>query len=231
MVSSASSFTVKSKQLRQSLGNIGFLTIFGGSLIVLAVSVFLIFLWAGKGSDGGAQITGLWRWIMLHNWGTRAVTLSTLLLRASTSAQAAVCTSLVAALILERHHVRVSQLTQFSTTRSVNNGLRQLIQEILCSRSTSLVLRMETGLLILLALASLGIQFSSTILLPDFSIVSLPQAPERIRQNVALSSQIDSIALANTLSMKFNMPDASHAIFGELEVPGNYGAEPNEQGV
>ncbi|KAI1077663.1 hypothetical protein F5B20DRAFT_572133 [Whalleya microplaca] len=197
----------------QSLGVTGSLTIFGGSFVILAVSAFLIFLWAGEGPTGGGQAPGLWRLIMLNDWGTRAITLSSLMLRATTSAQAAVCTSLVAALILERR------------TRSVNNGPLQLIQEIMSSKSWRLVVRPESSLLIFLALANLGIQFSSTILLPDLDIASLAQTSERIRHDVALSSQVDVGALSNVISWM----DPNSAIFGEVEV--STSAEPDEHGV
>lgn len=166
---------------------------------------------------------------MLNDWGTRAVTLSSLLLRATASAQAVVCTSLVSALILEKRHVRISQLAHFSITRSVNNGPRQLIKNIFCSRSWALAARPESVLLVLLAFASLGIQFASTILLPSFSTASLAQASERTRHNIALSSRVDGDALSNAMSMSMGMSSSSRAAFGELEVSGS--PEPNEYGV
>ncbi|KAI1343239.1 hypothetical protein F5Y15DRAFT_427694 [Xylariaceae sp. FL0016] len=216
--------------VRQSLGRTGIAIIFGGSLGVLVVMAFLVFLWAGGGPSGGNHASGLWRTIMLRGWATQAMTLSTLVLRTITSAQAAVCTSLVAALVLERHQVRLSQLAQFSVNRSVNDGPRGLVLEILASRSARLIFCPETVLLATLYVATLGIEFSSTILVPDFATASLAQNSERQLRNVALSAHVNPDDLAYALEMNSVMPvEALRSTFGEVDLP--HHPEPNEYGV
>ena len=127
--------------------------------MILIIVGFLILLWAGEGPLGGQQAPNLWRRIMLSDGATRSITLSALILRVVTAAQAAVCTSLTAALLLERNQVRLSQLAQFSVTRGVNAGPRRILQEILVSGSSQLRLRYETLLLFTIAVLTIGIQF------------------------------------------------------------------------
>ncbi|KAL7628611.1 hypothetical protein AAE478_000126 [Parahypoxylon ruwenzoriense] len=214
--------------IRQSLGLYGCFIIFGGSVLTLIDVAFLIFLWAGEGPAGGQEATAFWRLIMLRDGATRAVTLSSLVLRSVIAAQATVCTSLVAALLVERRQVRVSQVAQMSITRSVNSGPQQLIQEIICSRSVSMIFSLEAILLMILGLGSLGIQFTSTILLPDFNSTILVQDSETIRHNVALSP-ITENNVSDIFSTSWPTLQGSNALFGELDSQNM--AEPNERGV
>ncbi|ETS76097.1 hypothetical protein PFICI_11484 [Pestalotiopsis fici W106-1] len=161
--------------LKESLGVVGLLSIFGGSLGALGVLGFLIFLWFGYGTEPeGKTATDLWRILALHNWMTQTITLCSLALRVLVSTQSIVCTSLVAALILEKRSVRKPDAAFFSVFRGVNDGPRKLVQLMLSHRPTAVLLYPEFWLLSLLSLIALSLQFSSTILLSDlhdFTIV------------------------------------------------------------
>ncbi|KAI0552901.1 hypothetical protein F4679DRAFT_532818 [Xylaria curta] len=212
----------------QSLGKSGCCLVFGGSLLSLALLSFLIFLWAAKGPDDGQYAPWVWQMIMLNNWATRAVTLSSLLLRSTTAAQATVCTSFVAAIWIERRSIRLSQAAHVSIARSVNGGPHELVRELLSSRSWRLAINLESILLLILALTTVGIQFSSTILLADFSNATLTGLPETITRNVGLSEAQKPILqqLAGSQWVLFQGPNAP---FGEAEA--DMATESNKPGI
>jgi hypothetical protein len=156
--------------LKECLGFSGCLSLFGGGIGVLAVLGFLTFLWFGYGSGiEGRNATRTWRLIVLNDWMTRTITLMALVLRVIISAQSTVCTSMVAALILEKRFARKSNVAHLSVIRGINGGPRQLIQLILSSKSSALVLYLEFWLIVLLYIMTLGLQFSSTILVSDLN--------------------------------------------------------------
>ncbi|KAI0544547.1 hypothetical protein F4679DRAFT_564547 [Xylaria curta] len=154
--------------LIQSLGITGCISIFGGQIVLAGVIVFLSFLWFGHGSaPEGAKATEIWRAIATRGWMVQAITLSALVLRFVVSVQAAVCTSMIAAIVLERRRVRRSHAAWFSIMRSLNDGPRQLIQMMLSSRTVRILYEAEFWLILLVALTGLGLQFTSTILIAD----------------------------------------------------------------
>ncbi|ORY55510.1 uncharacterized protein BCR38DRAFT_491135 [Pseudomassariella vexata] len=77
-------------------------------------------LWSGAGpTPGGESATSLWRMIMLKGWIVKAVTVSTLILRATTFAQTGICAGLIAALLLERRGVPLVKVAEYSRLRSM----------------------------------------------------------------------------------------------------------------
>ncbi|KAI0457421.1 hypothetical protein F5B21DRAFT_464414 [Xylaria acuta] len=91
----------------------------------------------------------------------------TVLVGVTVSVQAAVCTSMIAAIVLERRRVRRSHAAWFSIMRSLDDGPRQLIQMMLSSRTVQILYEVEFWLILLAALTGLGLQFTSTILTGD----------------------------------------------------------------
>ncbi|KAK5625700.1 hypothetical protein RRF57_001416 [Xylaria bambusicola] len=175
---------------RQSLGLLGCVTIFGGSLLILPFLGFLLFLWGGAGSaPGGSRATTLWRVIMLNGWALQSVTLSCLTLRVITAAQAGVCTSLLAALLAERQYSPMTTIAKLSVLRGVNGSPLHLLRTMrsLKAQNVSQWPWKELMLASILTLSSLAIQFSSTILISDFDGAVLTQFPIKTRRNVALS--------------------------------------------
>ncbi|KAI0530166.1 hypothetical protein GGR58DRAFT_508742 [Xylaria digitata] len=175
---------------RQSLSLTGCITIFGGSVLLLPFLAFLLFLWGSAGpAPGGAQATTLWRAIMLNGWALQSVTILSLALRAITAAQAAVCTSLLAALLAERRYSPISTIAKLSVLRGMNGNPLDLLRATSPFKAQSIAKwsGQEFTLAAILALTSLAIQFSSTILISDFDATVLIQFPTQTRQNVALS--------------------------------------------
>ncbi|KAI1326422.1 hypothetical protein F5Y16DRAFT_228577 [Xylariaceae sp. FL0255] len=154
--------------LKESLGLNGLLEITIGSLGVVLLFGILVFLWFGRGgSSDAANAFWVWRQIAIRGWITQAITLSTLTLQADVNLQSAVCTSMLASLYLERRNARKAQVGWLSVMRGLNNGPWKLARVILSSPSLDLILCLEFWLMILMAITTMALQFSSTILLSD----------------------------------------------------------------
>lgn len=103
--------------LRQSLGLSGSIVIVAGTVGLLGVFAFLTFLWVGYGSKSeAANATWAWRQIALRGYMEQVITLAALVLTFIVSLQAAVCTSMAAALILEKWSVPKAKVSSYSTS-------------------------------------------------------------------------------------------------------------------
>ena len=155
---------------KESLGPVGSTSIVGGHIAILAIMGFLAFIWFGHGEAPEAALaTVVWRKIALRGWMTRAITLSSLALRVIISAQSTACTSMIAALVLEKRSIRRSQVAYFSVLRGINDGPRRLVKMMLRSKTSAILLQVDFGLLILMVLVTTTLQFSSTLLLSDIN--------------------------------------------------------------
>ncbi|KAI1421740.1 hypothetical protein F5Y12DRAFT_800685 [Xylaria sp. FL1777] len=200
----------------QSLGILSCVTVFGGSILTLLAVGFLLFLWAGEGP----------RSIMLHEWAIQSVTLTSLLIRGISAAQAGLCTSMVAALLLERRGVPVSKIVQLSVTRSVKAGPVEFLYMLTSRRARQIALKPEVLLLYMIAFTALGIQFSSTILISDFGTTRVVQNLNRTIMNVAFSPKVsENIGFWGA----FGDINSATVLFGELDSQAD--AAPNQLGV
>ena len=173
-----------------SIGCTGCIALVLGSALTLIALAFLVFLWTGEGPvPGGEQAFRIWRDIMLNGQIAQAVTLTSLILRVVSASQATICTSMVAALLLERRKIPLSCVARISAMRSVNGGPRDLLQIIL-SQLRGLAIHTESVLLSVLFISAVGMQFSSTILVSDFDEASLIGYPNLSRINIATSEMI-----------------------------------------
>ncbi|TGJ79240.1 hypothetical protein E0Z10_g9526 [Xylaria hypoxylon] len=210
----------------KALGLLSITILAGGTIIVLAALSFLVFLWYGEGSGiGGEHATSTWRRIMLRDSLPQVITLTSLAMRVTIAAQTTLCTSMCAALILERRRVRKSQAAQFSIARSVNDGPWKLILTLLQDVPTHISLCPESILIVLLGVAALGTQFTSTILLWDLGDASLAQFPSTTLLN--LSAAADTLMEINT--PYWSQRPRAFASFGES--PPGYFAQPNQHGM
>jgi hypothetical protein len=210
------------QSIKESLGIFGCIIIVAGSILILIIMAFLIYLWGGNGPvSGGKKASLVWRSIMLKGWVTQAVTLSSVIIRIALALQASVCTSLVAALILENYGVPLSKVAHFTVLRSVNGGPFTLVYLMSSIRSMTL-----PGVAIwVLFLGTLASQFTSTILVSDLDFRSLVDFTHS--RNV--SFMISESALAN-FADQFNWGEAPNYVpFGEI--PATQTAAPNTLGV
>ncbi|KAI8945188.1 hypothetical protein F4801DRAFT_594363 [Xylaria longipes] len=210
----------------KALGIFTITILIGGTIIVLIALSFLLFLWYGEGSGiGGQHATSAWRNIMLREWLPQVITLASLAMRVTVAAQITLCTSMCAALILEKRRVRKSHAAQFSIARSVNDGPWTLIFTLLRDVPSQIYLHPESILIVFLGLAAFGTQFASTILLSDLDNSSLAQFPSTISQNLTAAS--DTLIQIN--SPYWSQRPRAFPSFGES--PPGYFAQPNQHGL
>jgi len=171
-----------SRSWRTSLGNIGAAIVLGGSLGAVGILGFLLFLWTGEGTAGGAGAPKVWRWIVINDLLTQVATLCSAFLRIILVLQAMMSTSLIAAVLLEGpgYSVPLSKAAELSITRSVNSGPFSLARLMFFSPrwfvSSSKLPIFLTGVLIFLTMAS---QFLSTLLVADLKTGPLIGFPDK----------------------------------------------------
>ncbi|KAI0483811.1 hypothetical protein F4859DRAFT_529142 [Xylaria cf. heliscus] len=210
----------------KALGIFTITVLVGGTITVIATLSFLVFLWYGEGSGvGGEYATSAWRNIMLREWLLQIITLASLVIRVTIAAQTTVCTSMCAALILEKRGVRKSHVAQFSIARSVNDGPWTLIFALLRHLPCQIYSHPESILIVFLGLAALGTQFASTILLSDLDNASLAEFPSTISLNLTAASHT-MIEIDNPY---WSQRPRAFASFGES--PPGYFAQPNQHGL
>ncbi|KAI1421738.1 hypothetical protein F5Y12DRAFT_800683 [Xylaria sp. FL1777] len=212
--------------LKESLGFRGAFGVIGGSLWILGIFGFLTFLWFGHGSaPEAADATSLWRFIALHNYFPQTVTICSVALRFAVSAQAAICTSMIAALMLEKHGAQKRHVAWFSIMRSLNDGPLMLGGLLLSKRRCGTFLKIETWLTFLLIVVTLALQFSSTLLLSDLD-------------RFVVVGDLNSTEFGDLATYKnghiltgenFNSKPPVYAVFGEVQE--SFDATPNSNGV
>ncbi|KAI0532110.1 hypothetical protein GGR58DRAFT_517988 [Xylaria digitata] len=210
----------------RAISTLSTLILAGGAVIVLTALSFLAFLWYGGGPGvGGEHASSLWRKIMLRDSLPQIITLGSVTMRVTIATQTTLCTSMCAALILEKCRVRKSQAAQFSIARSVNDGPWKLIFTLLRDARVQISWHPESILIVLLGLVALGIQFTSTILLSDLRDASLVQFPSTVLLN--LTATVDTLTEIKT--PYWSQRPRAFPSFGES--PPGYFAQPNERGL
>ena len=114
----------KSNTLSRRLGWQAAVTIVLTALVTLAVVGFLGFLWFADLSNS------TWHRIMVTGWATRAVSISTLVLRSAIDLQAGVAAAMLAAIILESTSVQLRNAAKVSTMRASSPQPRALLELI-----------------------------------------------------------------------------------------------------
>ena len=145
--------------------------LFGGSLCVLATLGWLWFFWLAD------YRTALWHTIVIRGWTTRAVSIPSIILRASFSFTASVATSMLASLALERGQVLLLHVASTSVMRTSNGGPYLLAWHVLKTffkdqrRWKNLAL---FALVILITITTALSEFTSTALLSDIQVSVIP---------------------------------------------------------
>ncbi|KAI0532214.1 hypothetical protein GGR58DRAFT_523421 [Xylaria digitata] len=154
--------------LNESLGISGLTILFGGLMLILAAVALLTLLWFGGGSSPEAS-HALWPWrsLVLRGWTPQSITLIALAIRTIVTAQAAVCTSMLAGILIEKHFIQRTQVAQLSVLRGINDGPLSLLRLLISSRCIKPFTRVDSVIMCILLLVVMALQFSSTILLLD----------------------------------------------------------------
>jgi hypothetical protein len=136
------------------------------TLFIVAAIGFLAFLWSGK------QSNPTWRLVMVNGWATRAVSLTSALVRNAADMQAGIAVAMLAALALESFQVCLADAAKMSSLRSGRCDPFDLLPSVFGSfKWNHGVLFVPTTLLIC---TTFLLQFSSTVLLSDLDLGKLP---------------------------------------------------------
>ncbi|KAI1735768.1 hypothetical protein F4680DRAFT_461551 [Xylaria scruposa] len=219
--------------LKESLGYGGLFGVIGGTLFILGLFGFLTFLWFGHGSEPeAADSTSLWRFIALNNYFSRTITICSVALRFAVSIQAAICTSMIAALILEKYGAQKHQVAWFSIIRSLNDGPVNLGRLLLSAKLRSNLLHVESWLTFLVIVVTLALQFSSTLLLSDINSFVIIGGLNKTKFGdvFGFNGEDQEVPFFASLEpIQFLLQHPVYAIFGEVQA--GFDATPNNNGV
>lgn len=230
---SAKAALTKPLTVKASLGIMGCVVIFAGSIGILLLIAFLAYLWFGYGNTPEAtNATWIWRQIAIRDWMTRTITICALALRTLLSFQTIYCTSMLASLILEKCFVRRSQVACLSLLRGLNSGPFTLAQIILSSKTLAMARHIEVWLVLLLFILSTLLQFTSTLLVSDLHNYSVVGNSN----HTSLASLVGLDQVAKLDNRRFSIlqdPDLSSgfSIFGETQQASFVSVEPNANGL
>ncbi|KAK7592047.1 hypothetical protein V3481_006682 [Fusarium oxysporum f. sp. vasinfectum] len=154
--------------LTSRLGKGSIAVLMSSFVVCLGCLTFLAFLWGANANNA------VWRSIVLAGWTTRSITITSLVLRWATAAQAAICTSMLAAILLQMGAVPLPAAAAVSIIRFDNTGPWSLLCKMGAEWHHGSI---SIGLLAaLLTFTTLSLQFASTVLLSQVGIASLPVA-------------------------------------------------------
>lgn len=218
---------------KASLGIMGCVVIFVGSIGILLMVAFLTYLWFGYGNTPEAKsATWIWRQIAIRDWMTRTITICALALRTLLNFQTIYCTSMLASLVLEKCFVRRSQVACLSLLRGLNSGPFTLVQIIFSSKTLAVARHIEVWLVVLLFILSTFLQFTSTLLVSDLHNYSVVGS----YNHTSIPSLVGLDQIAKLDNPRFSIlqdPDLSSgfSIFGETQQASSVSVEPNANGL
>ncbi|KAK0613700.1 hypothetical protein B0T14DRAFT_499131 [Immersiella caudata] len=176
---SSTAMTTRKHSTRQRFGLYGLFVIYGGIPLQLGVLAFLGFLWSQQQAQNDDQDNPLaWRVIVLNSWMAPTITLSTLLIRIIVGFQLVISTSLAAGLILETPAgVVFENAAKVSVLRAYNGGPWDMVWLTLQRLPRGFHFNSWEVLMLLSYLFSLGLQFSSTLLVSDLKTSTIRSDP------------------------------------------------------
>ena len=156
------------------IGRLTVTSLFASLIATLAIVGFLAFI-----SFGGLD-NQTWHLIMVRQWATRAISISTIALRTLVDLQASIAAAMIAALALESGSVRLRDAAAISIARAeAPSPLRLLWSTRLISTIKHASERLNVYMALLLCLTTISTQFSSTILLADLRLGQLQGLPSQ----------------------------------------------------
>ena len=191
---------------------------------------FLIFLWLGEGPNEGASAAPVWRQIILGQSLAQTVTILSAIIRLTISAQAAVGTSMLAAVLLERYGVPLFHLAEFSIMRTGNTGPTMMAWKMLPSASWFFgSAKVPTALLVPLLIGALASQFTSTLLISDLNTAAVIGYPfTGVNNSLATEVNLDTL---NAFPLGAMLGQAApYTPFAEVTAPVNT-TMPNDKGM
>ncbi|KAH7397160.1 hypothetical protein BKA66DRAFT_594444 [Pyrenochaeta sp. MPI-SDFR-AT-0127] len=153
--------------LKQRLGLYIICALVASTIVIIGFVGFIVFLWTSDSTNS------VWLNIVLAGWIPRIITITTLTLRWAVTVQAGVATSMAASLYLNGFQVSLPSVAAVSLLRFENTGPRSLLQHFTVrSQPKTLFL---SGIVLLLSITTLLLQFTSTALLSDVGAGNITQ--------------------------------------------------------
>ena len=157
--------------LYDKFGWLAITVLVSATAFILGAVGFLWFLWKADHSNK------TWHRIAVRNWITRAVALSSVVLRTSISLQASTATSMLAGLALENTQILILHLVSVSAMRNANAGpymLAWLMLKAFVHDPSRWNRALLPVLVVSLVITSFLTQFTSTTLLSDLKPGTIP---------------------------------------------------------
>lgn len=157
--------------LYDKFGWLAMTVLMSATALILGAVGFLWFLWKADPSNK------TWHRIAVRNWITRAVALSSVVLRTSISLQASTATSMLAGLALENTQILILHLASVSAMRNANAGpymLAWLMLKAFVNDPSRWHRALLPVLVVSLVITSVLTQFTSTTLLSDLKPGTIP---------------------------------------------------------
>lgn len=202
--------------LRKRLGTWSISVLVSSTLVIIAIVIFLNFLWQSGTVDPSLGY-GWAHAIALKSATVKVITLSSVVLRLAVALQAGICTSMAAALILERNRVPLADLLHFAAIRSLSSSPPAILYPI--GRQFRFYMRSLPAVLIfLIFLSATLLQLTSFLLVVDMGPQTLESAPYPLVMNFTNSKDTDDIALAKYSNINYwaSRPLAYYP-FGEFQ--------------
>lgn len=162
--------TGRFKSINRRLGRTTLTSLLVTVVMQIIIVATLLFFWHTQPNNT------LWHTVMIKGWITRVISIATFFLRLAIDTQASYVAAMAAALTLEQGAVLMKHAAKVSKARADGSSPRNLLVPILLGWAER---RTWTGVLhaasiIILVLTTFGLQFSSTLLLSDLHLGTLP---------------------------------------------------------
>lgn len=206
------------KYIKDRLGALSIVLLVASTVGIVTSIGFLSFLWFGTDKNT------TWRLLASEDWITKAVAISSLVLRTSISAQAVVATSMLAGLSLEKIGILLPHLASISTIRSSNSGpltLAWFLSSAPTIKNNGLRGSFLAFITSTLLLSSLLSQFSSTVLLSDIKSGLVPRFQVVNTIPTSLQDGENSSTFTAVDTTAWHRRPAAYASFAEYP-PGQY---------
>lgn len=218
----------------ERLGRLTLLILVFAPLLQLVVLAFLAFVWS--------RPTHNFFWISLvtTQWATRSVTIASFIIRLTVDVLTGTAAAMLAALSLESGSIALPSLAAVSILRAVNPAPTKLAS-VLSKAGRPFMRKGYFPLALILAIITVALQFTSTFLVSDLRIDSIPGFTSTATYNYDLDHGLDISAaiamvqgrpiyaskldndsvnlkrtLASSLHRSWGRPPSSFPLFGEF---------------
>ncbi|KAH7071613.1 hypothetical protein FB567DRAFT_554273 [Paraphoma chrysanthemicola] len=201
----------------------------GGTVTLVIVVAFLAMLWQyGNNPDERSRIAHA---IAIHTFTAQSTTLSVMIIRLVVAIQSGVCTSLAAALLLEKYGVLLPDVLHLAAIKSLNGGPSTLLLQF--GHQLRFYLRSLPAITItLLFLTATASQLASTILLSDFDDTTTRNKRVDLPVSYGVEPKATWKAFARMINIDYwGSRPAVYIPFGEIQEAPRVATNAHDSGV